>query len=62
MNNIHMKIFYLSNIDFYRKPNPSFHLMTTMISDILVENEVYYVGVREKGLEKHVPESFEKNQ
>lgn len=57
-----MKVFYLATIDFYRKPNPSFHLMSSMISDIMKENEVYYVGVEEKGLEKHIPDEFQNNQ
>lgn len=55
-----MKILYIASVDFYTKPNPSYHLMTTMLEDILNEGmDVVYVGVSEDGIEEHVPETLE---
>lgn len=57
-----MKFLYFASIDFYSKPNPSFHLMTTMIKDILDDgHEVYFVGCQEDGVSKHIPEYLKKN-
>lgn len=57
-----MKLMYIASVDFYTKPNPSFHLMESMITDILGKGiEVYYIGVREKGIEKHIPNNIKNN-
>lgn len=57
-----MKILFFSNIDFYRKPNPSFHLMTSMISYLLDKGDtIYYIGREDPALEKHIPEYLEKH-
>lgn len=57
-----MRILYFASIDFYSKPNPSFHLMHSMISDLLnAGHEVYYVGCELEGVEKHIPEEFQSN-
>lgn len=54
-----MKILYFATTAFYQKPNPSFHLMSSQIEDLLkYGHEIYYVGVEEIGLEKHIPDSF----
>lgn len=54
-----MKILYFASTAFYRKPNPSFHLMTAMIQDILFAgHEVNYVGPQLKGLYKHIPDDL----
>lgn len=51
-----MKLLYIASLDFYTKPNPSYHLMTTMIEDILDAGiEVKLIGCKEKGLKKHIP-------
>lgn len=40
-----MNILYFASVDFYQKPNPSFHLMHSMIDDLLKnENKVNYIG------------------
>ena len=58
-----MKLLYIASIDFYSKPNPSFHLMTTMLEDLLNDGiEVLYVGIEEAGLEKHIPDFLEKRR
>lgn len=52
-----MKLLYFAAIDFYRKPNPAFHLMTSMIEDLLNNDiKVNYVGCEERGLERHIPD------
>ncbi len=57
-----MRILYFASVDFYAKPNPSFHLMHSMISDLLnAGHEVYYVGCELEGIEKHIPEEFQIN-
>ena len=57
-----MNILIFATGDFYTKPNPSFHLLTTLISDMLkVGIHIFYVGVEEEGLEKHIPDDFEKH-
>lgn len=58
-----MRILYYASIDFYSKPNPSFHLMTTMIEDILADGHtVHLVGCRDTSKEKHIPDNFLKNK
>lgn len=55
-----MKLLYIAAIDFYAKPNPSFHLMVTMLEDLLNAGiEVRFVGCKEEGLDKHIPEFLE---
>lgn len=57
-----MNILYFASIDFYSKPNPSFHLMTTMIDDILKEgHKIYFIGCAEEGVDKHIPQNLEKD-
>lgn len=52
-----MNILYFSNIDFYRKPNPSFHLMTSMMDYLLGQGDtVYYIGREDPSLDIHIPE------
>ena len=52
-----MKLMYLASVDFYTKPNPSFHLMTTMLEDLLDAGvEVLFLGCAEDGVEKHIPD------
>lgn len=52
-----MNVLFFATTDFYRKPNPSFHLMVSMIEDILnAGHRVYFIGISEEGLEKHIPE------
>lgn len=58
-----MNLLYFASTDFYRKPNPSFHLMKSMIEDLLASNIViYYVGVAESYAEMHIPKEFENNK
>lgn len=58
-----MKLLYIASVDFYRKPNPSYHLMTTMLEDILNAGiDVLYVGCADEGVENHMPECFEKHE
>ena len=58
-----MNLLYFASTDFFRKPNPSFHLMKSMIEDLLAANiTIYYIGVAESYAEKHIPEEFEKNK
>lgn len=55
-----MKLLYIAAIDFYTKPNPSYHLMTTMLEDLLDAGiEVQFVGCEEAGLDKHIPDFLE---
>lgn len=57
-----MIILYYASVDFYSKPNPSYHLMTTMLEDILkAGHSVHLVGCKEKGLEKHIPDNLAAN-
>lgn len=54
-----MKILYFASVDFYQKPNPSFHLMSTMIKDLLNNGfSIEYVGLALDGVDKHIPEEF----
>lgn len=57
-----MNILYLSTIDFFEKPNPSFHLMTARIADFLADgHSVYFVGIENTTLDKHIPTQFLEN-
>ena len=52
-----MRILYFAAIDFFSKPNPSYHLMTSMLTDLLNANhKIYYVGIEDVSVEKHIPE------
>ena len=54
-----MNILYFGTTAFYKKPNPSFHLMHAMISDLLERgNTVYFIGPMREELEKDVPDEF----
>ncbi len=57
-----MKILYFASTPFYIKPNPSFHLMYAMISDLLANgDEIFFIGKENPNLEKHIPEEFANN-
>lgn len=57
-----MKLLYIASVDFFERPNPSFHLMTSMISDLISDgNIVYFVGLEKDGVEKHIPQEFVDN-
>ena len=54
-----MNILYFASVDFYQKPNPSFHLMHSMITDLLESNnKINYVGLALEGIEQHIPIEF----
>lgn len=54
-----MKLLYIASLDFYTKPNPSFHLMTTMLEDVLDAGiEVKLIGCKEQGVKKHIPDKI----
>ena len=55
-----MKILYYASIPFFYKPNPSYHLMTAMIEDLLLEgHDVFFVGQKLPNLNKNIPKSLE---
>lgn len=57
-----MNILYFASVDFYQKPNPSFHLMHSMITDLLeIGYRINYVGCAIEGVERHIPAEFENN-
>lgn len=57
-----MKLMYIASLDFYTKPNPSYHLMTTMLEDVLNNGiEVLLLGCAEDGISKHIPDFLEKH-
>ena len=54
-----MKLLIFATNDFYSKPNRSFHLLTSFIEDFLsAGNDVIYVGMAEKGIDKHIPDKL----
>ena len=54
-----MRLLYVASLDFYTKPNPSFHLMTTMLEDVLDAGiEVKLIGCKEQGIKKHIPDEI----
>lgn len=58
-----MNLLYYASTDFYRKPNPSFHLMKSMIEDLLSSNvTIYYIGVAESNTDNHVPVELQNNE
>lgn len=57
-----MRILFFCPGDLYSKPNPGFHLLTTLMSDILCAgHEIHYIGKSEKGLDRHIPEELINN-
>ena len=57
-----MNILYFASVDFYQEPNPSFHLMYSMITDLLESNnKINYVGLALEGIEQHIPIEFINN-
>ena len=57
-----MKLLIFATGDFYTRPNPSFHLLTSLIEDYLsTGNRIHLIGMAEEGLEKHIPDEFENN-
>lgn len=57
-----MKILYFATTAFFQKPNPSFHLMKSQIEDLLkFGHEIYYIGVEDVKLDKHIPDEFLQN-
>lgn len=57
-----MNILYFASTAFYARPNPSFHLMTAMIEDLIkYGHQVYFVGVKSINLQKHIPDTFINN-
>lgn len=57
-----MRILIFATMDFYMKPNPAFHLLTSLIMDaIKAGNLVHLVGMREVGIDKHIPDELETN-
>ena len=57
--NLIMNILYISNIDFYRKPNPHFHLDVAMLTYFLNEgDDIYYIGREDPCNDKHIPDYF----
>lgn len=54
-----MNILYFATTAFYRKPNPSFHLMTSMLEYLLEHGDiVYYIGREDPALDKHIPDNL----
>lgn len=57
-----MKMLYIASVDFFEKPNPSFHLMKSMLDDLLQAGfEIFFIGIDRKGVGKHVPEDLFEN-
>ena len=57
-----MNILYFASVDFYQKPNPSFHLMHSMITDLLENGDkINFVGCAMEGVVRHIPIEFENN-
>ena len=53
---------YIASLDFYTKPNPSYHLMATMLEDVLNSGiEVLFLGCSEEGVPKHIPDFLERH-
>lgn len=54
-----MRLLYIASIDFYSKPNPSYHLMKSMIEDILNSgHEVHLIGISDSQIDRHIPDEF----
>ena len=57
-----MNILYFASIDFYHRPNPSYHLMTAMFEDLIKEgHHIYFVGLCNNDVDKHIPDEFLNN-
>ena len=57
-----MNILYVASIDFYHKPNPSYHLMTAMFEDLIkMGYNIFFVGLSNNEVEEHIPEEFKNN-
>lgn len=57
-----MRILYFASVDFYAKPNPSFHLMLSMITDLLDTGfQIEFIGCAQEGVEKHIPDELATN-
>lgn len=57
-----MRILIFATGDFYQRPNPSFHLLTTLMKDFLDRgHSITLVGMKEVGLDKHIPDYFEQH-
>ncbi len=54
-----MNILYFATTSFFRKPNPSYHLMYGMLDYLLEKGDtIYYVGVENASCSKHIPDEF----
>lgn len=54
-----MRLLYIASVDFYTKPNPSFHLMTSMLQDVLASGiGINFIGCAEHGIEHHIPDDL----
>lgn len=54
-----MNLLYFSSTDFFRRPNPSFHLMCGLIDRMLDEGDtIYYVGVASAECQEHIPAKY----
>ena len=57
-----MNILYVASIDFYHKPNPSYHLMKAMFEDLIkMGYNIYFVGLSNNEVKEHIPEEFKNN-
>ncbi len=57
-----MRLLYIASLDFYTKPNPSYHLMATMLEDVMENGDsVHLIGCEEEGLSEHIPENLLNN-
>ncbi len=57
-----MRILFFCPGDLYSKPNPGFHLLTTLMCDILnAGHELHYIGKSEIGLDRHIPDDLISN-
>lgn len=57
-----MNILFFASIDFYHKPNPSFHLMKAMFEDLIkAGHTIYFVGLANNEVDKHIPDCFMDN-
>ena len=58
-----MRILYFASVDFYAKPNPSFHLMNSMLSDLLENGfQIEFIGCALASAKKHIPDELRKNK
>ena len=54
-----MKMLYVASVDFFEKPNPSFHLMKSMLDDLLQAGfEIFFIGIAKENVEKHIPDDL----